>query len=282
MILKRFVLSHLNAQQRLSIKKRIRRIKSKVYFWIKPLTIEQMESILTKDLKIKEGDRIFVTSAFGSLNACFSPQELIELLMRIVGEEGNIMMPFYPPGSSYEWAVSGEVFDMKQTKSSMGVVTNVFSMMSDVIKSHHPTKAVCVWGKDAERIASGHSQCETPFAESSPYGKLYHLGSKSVGLAAVACPMGHCMEDLLNLSRSQYYPNYFNIKIKNDDDYQICKTLVHNLDKLLIAPSDYIENLSCLIKIRTGFACSFSIDNNQLFNYYKYGFENGNSPIRMS
>ena len=63
-----------------------------------------MRSIIVDDLGIKKGDRIIVSSSFGNLNANFSPQELVETLMDIIGKDGVIMMPYYPPINSTEWA----------------------------------------------------------------------------------------------------------------------------------------------------------------------------------
>src|SRR5690625_4054795 len=128
-----------------SMRRKVKRYKRKVSNWIKKgniekTTLQDIEALLMNDLSISEGDNLIISSSFGSLNADFSPKELIELLQRIVGNKGNIVMPFYPPGNSYEWAESGNIFDMQHTKSSMGVLTQVFSEMPEVYKSKHPTK----------------------------------------------------------------------------------------------------------------------------------------------
>lgn len=271
--------SLLTSQQRNKIKRNIRKFKSKVQFWIRPVTIEKMEEVLRNDLGLTSGDRIFVTSAFGSLNATFSPKELVGLLMKIVGDQGVIMMPYYPPGTSNEWAKSGDVFDVEQTKSSMGVLTNVFSKMSGVVKSNHPTKAVCVWGKDAEQLAAGHAQCRSPFGEDSPYGRFVHLHGKSVGLATGKCPMGHCFEDLLNPSLSHYQAPV-DLGVRENGETHCYPTLIHDMSKLLVAPVEFIKGSPDYKKVKTGYAYSYVIDNDKAFDYYKSEFAAGRGSLQ--
>lgn len=270
----------LSSQKKAQIKHSIRKFKSAIQFWIQPMTIERMQKILSDDLGIKEGDAIFVTSAFGSLNANFSPKELIELLMKIVGKEGILMMPYYPPGSSNEWADSGEIFDMEHTKSSMGVLTNVFSKMPDVIKSCHPTKAVCVWGKNAEQIAESHATCKSPFDDKSPYGKLLKLHSKSIGIATGKCPMGHCCEDILNPSLSHYHKP-IKLGVRKNEEIHYYDTRIHDMGKLKIAPVEFIKRSPDYKSIKTGYGYSFIIDNDKLFEYYKKEFAEGRSSLSL-
>lgn len=90
-----FIRRILPADMRKQIKRYVRKSKSKLQFWIKPLSIEDMRRILTDDLDIKPGDKLFVTSGFGGLNATFSPKEQAQLLMDIVSSKGMIVMPYY-------------------------------------------------------------------------------------------------------------------------------------------------------------------------------------------
>lgn len=273
------IASYLSSQQRKIVKRYIRKFKSFIQFWVKPMTLERMESILREDMGIKEGDRIFVTSAFGSLKAAFSPKELVELLMKVVGKNGIIMMPYYPPGSSTEWAESGAVFDMEQTKSSMGVMTNVFSRMHGVVKSNHPTKAVCVWGKDAERIAANHAQCKSPFGTDSPYGKLLQLHSKSIGIATGKCPMGHCCEDILNPSLN-HYQEPIKLGVRENGEIEFYPTLIHDMSKLFVAPVEFIKGSPDYKKVKTGYEYSYVIDNDKVYAFYKQDFAAGRGSLK--
>ena len=114
--------------------KRTRRKLNVKSFLIKRNSLDDMRYLLTHKLSISKGDKLFITSSFGNLHGLFSPLELIELLKEIVSEEGLIMMPFYPPGSNEEWAAKDMPFDMNKTKSSIGVLTNIFAKQENVFK----------------------------------------------------------------------------------------------------------------------------------------------------
>ena len=227
----KFILKQiLPAGCRAKLKRQKRKIKNALRFNAKATTLDELNRVLTKQLGIKKGDRIFVTSGFANLKAKdYSPQDVVKLLMDIVGEEGLIMMPYYPPLNSMEWIKSGHVFDMRSTKSGMGVLTNVFSKTDGAVMSEHPIKAVCVWGKDAESIAAGHKECEMPYSKESPYGKLLAVpGSKSVCLGVVNLPMFHAIEDEVQPLDTLYYDDFaYDVPlILKNGEQAICHTLV--------------------------------------------------------
>lgn len=280
MDIKRFILSRINSNTKKRIRKNILKTKKRLKFWIKPLTLDKLESILRNDLEIKVGDKIFVTSGFGSLNANFAPDELIKLLMRIVGVDGLIVMPFYPPGSSSEWSESGNVFDMKTTKSSTGVVTNVFSKMDGVYKSIHPTKSVVAWGKGAKELVEGHENSTTPFYKDSPYGKLLELGSVSIGLGAEKFPMGHCIEDIVVNDTFQYKLDkaVLNVREKNNNVVQVA-TYIHDERRGQIPPPTYIKGCKSHKLVKVGYGYCYRLDNNKAFDYYKEEFAKGHPSI---
>lgn len=276
----------LSYKQRMALKKFKRKMinQSKGIFRRK-VTLSMMENFLLKELEIKKGDRLIVTSSFGNLNATFSPLELVELLKNIISEEGVIMMPYYPPGNSYEWARKGNVFDMQNTKSSMGILTNVFSQSNGVVKSIHPTKAVCVWGKDARDIASGHENAKTPFYWDSPYGKLLKLGSKSLGLGIKSIPIFHTIEDVLLLGIEDYYESEkYNLEVKTENMETIdVMTKIHDetLNTRLILPGDYVRNMKCASYIRKkwGYTFCYVINNDELLNGCKIEFSKGHTRL---
>ena len=276
----------LSYKQRLALKKFKRKMvnQSKGIFR-KKVTLAMMENFLLKELEIKKGDRLIVSSSFGNLNATFSPKELVELLKKIVTDEGVIMMPYYPPGNSYEWARQGNIFDMQNTKSSMGILTNVFAHSEGVVKSIHPTKAVCVWGKDSKLIVSGHENSTTPFYWDSPYGKLLKLGSKSLGLGIKNIPIFHTFEDVLLCGVEDYYESeIYNLKVKIESGKIInVKTKVHDeaLNARLILAGDYVKKINCTSYIRKklGFTFCYIVGNSELFENCKIEFSNGHTRL---
>lgn len=253
----------------------------------KKSTLKELEEALRNELGLKKGDRIIVASSFGYLNAGFSPAEAVKLLMDIVTEEGTIMMPYYPPQNSDEWAKEGHIFDMVNTKSGMGVITNVFSKMPNVLKSMHPTKAVCVWGKDAKEIVEGHELAETPFYWDSPYGKFLKMGCKSIGLGLKNIPIFHTFEDVLSDSKdAYYYPETFKLKVITDkQEEKMVETYIHNTEFIAkcVSAGDYVKSLKCKTYKRISFGMSFLyvIDNTDLYNRLKSDCDSGNKKLRL-
>lgn len=253
----------------------------------KKTTLKEFENAIRKELGITKGDRIIVASSFGYLNAGFSPQEVVQLLMDIVTEEGTIMMPYYPPMNSDEWAKGNNVFDMIETKSGMGVITNVFSKMPNVLKSVHPIKAVCVWGKDAAEIVKGHEKASTPFYWDSPYGKFLKMGCKSIGLGLKNIPIFHTFEDVLSDSKdAYYYPETFKLKVITDkQEEKMVETYIHNTEFIAkcVSAGDYVKSLKCKTYKRISFGMSFLyvIDNTDLYNRLKSDCDSGNKKLRL-
>lgn len=223
-------------------------------------------------LGLQQGDKVFVTSSFGNLNAeGYSPEEAIRAMMETVGQEGLIMMPYYPPVSSMDWVKSGAVFDMKNTASGMGVMTNVFSRMEGVVKSAHPTKAVCVWGKDAEQYASLHYESVEPYGDNTPYGRLLVAQqSKSLSLGVVNLPMFHAIEDKYQQKETLYYAEgIFDVPLRKEDGEEIiCHTKVHDPAKSAhtMMGGEFSKRFSEPIRkvVRFGYDNLYMIDNTLL------------------
>lgn len=245
-------------------------------------TLSDMEKLLVVDFGIKKGDNLIISSSFGNLNALFSPLELIMLLQKIVGEEGNLVMPFYPPGNSNEWAESGQVFDMHTTRSSMGILTQVFSEMPNIYKSIHPTKAVVAWGKNAKEIVEGHENAKTPFYWDSPYGWLLKNPSKSLGLGLKNIPIFHSLEDIiLENENNLYYKQKYKLLLKTaENNLLTIETFVHDPQKIanLKSAGDYVKSLNLLTyqQKKIGYTFCYIVENQELFNVCLHEFKNGN------
>lgn len=276
-----------NSQQRQSIRKLKRHLKSLIIKKEKT-TLHDIKKILTEQFGIKKNDKIFVTSSFGNLNADFSPQELINLLMEIVGKDGIIVMPYYPPMNSTEWARQNNTFDMDFTKSGMGILTNVFSQMPNVIKSTHPTKALCIWGKNAESIASHHEFSTTPYYKDSPYSYFYGDDCKSIGLGCKNMPMIHSIEDILSTNYTEYYQSKpYNLTVINKERKAITvKTYIHD-DKILsdcMTGWDYAKKIGCksLQTTNIGYSYMYIVNNLELLQLSKVFFSKGKTRIKSS
>ncbi len=273
-----------------SVRVKLRKWKRHFVNWFKrgnaKTTIDDLRDVLVHELGVKRGDKLIVSSSFGQLNASYSPQQVVDLLKELVGTEGLIMMPYYPPMNSTEWAAKGLVFDMNNTKSGMGVLTNVFAHSEGVVMSKHPIKGVCAWGSGAAEMIADHDKSTTPFYWDSPYGRLLKAHSKSLGLGLKNIPIFHTFEDVLSVHPSDYYQaeKYKLEMILPDGSHEIVETYVHS-DEVLnkcVAAGDYVRDLRCPTykRLNFGYAFLYVIDNDDLFERCKKEFAAGKSRIR--
>lgn len=140
---------------------------------------EKLKNVLLR-LGIRHGDTLFVHSSFSTFNGFHgSSQDVINCLIEVLGENGNLLMPSMQyRSSSYEHLQRNELFDVRKTFSKMGLITEVFRRKKGVLRSLHPTHAVLAWGKDAARIIDGHEKCLYPCGKNTPFDKFRSLNGK--------------------------------------------------------------------------------------------------------
>lgn len=242
------------------------------------LTLYQIKTIIKDELGIKQGDSVLVHCGFGFLNADFTPHQLIKLLQDIVGNNGNIVMPFYPPGLSKNWALSGRVFNPESIKCSTGILAQIFSELDTSI-SIHPIKSVCAWGKDAKSLVLGHEKSLHPYDELSPYAALSSLSnSKSIGLGVLNCTMIHCAEDLYENNKSYLYSdNIVSLQVINNDKLTTVNTHFHHGEVSLDTSANFfrkhLPHLQNSVKING--VPFYSIENDKLLAQCKTLFSSG-------
>ena len=244
----------------------------------KPTTIKGLREVLVGEMGLKAGDRIIVSSSFGNLKVNYSPKEIVELLMAIVTDKGTIMMPFFTPNNSDIRGNAPRLFNMSETKSGVSEISYVFSKMPGVVRSIHPTKSVCIWGKDAEELANGHENAATPFSWDSPMGKLLKIGCKSIGLGVKNIPIFHVIEDILSDQITCNQPNKYRLHlIKGDipeiNDYASEGIVLDNY----LPISDYVSSLK--VKsfqiIKFGKTFIYSVDNTDLLRAVQGAYISG-------
>lgn len=142
---------------------------------------KRFQSIDKKDLVeavrgtgLTEGSVVCVHSSlshFGHVKG--GAQAVIDALVETVGSEGCLVMPtFSMAGSMNAYVDSGVIFDVRNSPSRVGAITESFRKCPGVIRSSHPTHSVAAWGRGAEELLSGHDRSLTPFGRNTPYGRL--------------------------------------------------------------------------------------------------------------
>ena len=97
---------------------------------------------------------------------CGGAQAVIEALMEVVGDSGTIMMPTQSwknldPETGVHWEADQKdwqlirdnwpVYDKNLTPTNtMGAVAEMFRQMPGSVRSDHPARSVCAWGRYAE------------------------------------------------------------------------------------------------------------------------------------
>ncbi len=190
-----------------------------------------------KNLGIEPDDDVLVHCAFSKLGAVEGgPQTLVTALQNVIGEMGNLLMPSSPNASfQLEYVQNIDVFDVENTPSRMGALSEVFRSSPDVQRSAHPTEPICAWGKDATWYVENHETDGTAYGKNSPFFKLTKKKGKILYIGVTLDNAGtslHASEDAIpNFKYPVYEDEVFTVKVKNRDETFDVKTKVHNPDQ---------------------------------------------------
>lgn len=146
---------------------------------------------------VSAGDTIYVASSLAGLSAMQDPiAETLAALFDAVGEQGTIVMP------TFNFAFcEGAPFDVGQTPSTCGQLTEAFRQLPGVMRSCSPPyHSFAVWGKRAHELTQLKSA--TSFGPSSVFQRLHDLNARHV-LLGVGFDAGvaqvHWLEETLGV-----------------------------------------------------------------------------------
>ena len=198
-----------------------------------PVTIAEFEQALRK-LGVASGQVLFVHSGADWLRSVEGgPIKIMELLRRMLGDEGTLALPSFPfDGLAAEYLAAGS-FDVRSSPSKMGLLTELFRRLPGVRRSLHPTHSVCAAGWLADHLTDSHHLDPRPFGPLSPFwrleeqqGKILMLGVNTDFLTHV-----HVVEDCMGESfpGRVYFPEPVAVSVVNQEgNAEVLKTLVHN------------------------------------------------------
>ena len=119
---------------------------------------------------VMPGSNLLVHSSYKALGGGVDgPGQVIETLRFALGGEGTLLFPTLSYASV---PVENRVFDLKETPSDVGVISEVFRTMPGVLRSFHPTHSVAAVGMRAAEFVRDHEKDSTPVGENSPLRKL--------------------------------------------------------------------------------------------------------------
>lgn len=185
-----------------------------------PISKIDLKNVLIS-LGISKGDNLMVHASWRQFyNFEGKPEDVIETLKEILGDEGTLLMPSYGSERTF--------FDIRKTPSSAGVLSEVFRLLPDTYRSACTHFSVCASGKNAPEIISEHFNSEYGFDNLSPYYKFANLDNSKVlfiglGKEPTKISLFHCAAYVLK-DRIPYYQNllshkYTSTLIMNNKEY---------------------------------------------------------------
>jgi aminoglycoside 3-N-acetyltransferase len=218
---------------------------------------------------IKEGYSLLTHSSLSKIGYVDGgAQTVVEALFETVGGNGTLLFPAFPANTfNKNYLEQNPVFDILNTPSQMGVLTEYFRKLPGVKRSFHPTDSVCAKGPLAEYYVSEHFGQLTPYNQFSPFYKLCEKKGKIlfIGVTLVTCTNLHTVEDAIDFNLPVYDEKIFNVQMRDEKGgIHHMKTKVHNpVTSRKRNPDALIplfEKEGILKRIQIGEAPSFIVD----------------------
>lgn len=167
-------------------------------------------------LGISKGIKIVVHSSLKKINSAFphiKPIQLINYLKEIVTTSGSIIFPTF----TYCFKKSSddyEIFDRAKSKSKVGLLSEIFRLSDDVIRTSSPTHSFALWGRITNDIDETNSP-ESPLGKESVMEWLTHNPDSYVfmlGTDFSAFTYGHYLEIEAKIPWYDFSPwDYMNV-----------------------------------------------------------------------
>jgi aminoglycoside 3-N-acetyltransferase len=217
-------------------RKRYRSTRYRARERLRPVHVdrEAIEAAL-REAGVGEGDAVFFQaqmSAFGTIEG--GPAAVLEALEGTVGGDGLIAMPAFPlAGPALDHLRAGAVFDLRNTPSRMGAISERLRTSAGAARSLHPTHSVSARGPGAEALVAGHESAETPFGAGTPFTRLVERRAHQVffGSGVGAITMYHAYECNREppFPIEVFWPQRLEARCIDGDGHEVLvKTLVHD------------------------------------------------------
>lgn len=125
-------------------------------------------------LGIKKGMTLLVHSAMKPIGPVEGGADaVIDLLLELLGSDGTLVFP------TLTWDLVNAHqpnFDVLNTPSTTGILTEIFRKRPKVIRSLHPTHSVAAFGPEAYNLTKKQLELNTPCSLESPFARLMRNG----------------------------------------------------------------------------------------------------------
>lgn len=146
---------------------------------------------------VAAGDTVFVhssLSAFGHVDG--GADTVIDALLEVLGDTGTLVMPTFTWSRFHD--ADAAVFDVVNTPSETGRITEVFRHRDGVKRGIHLCHSVAAVGPNTEAVLGDG---KSSFGRGSTFDALYELDSWNLflGVDFRACTALHVAEELMNV-----------------------------------------------------------------------------------
>jgi aminoglycoside 3-N-acetyltransferase len=194
-------------------------------------------SRLVDDLKaigVKEGDLLIVHSSLSKMGYVENGAAgVVDACFNVIGASGTLVMPAFAHNTfSKIYLDTNPVFDIMNSPSKAGAVTEELRKRKNSIRSFHPTDAVVANGPLAAYLVKDHFGQITPYNSNSPYYRIAEKRGKilNVGVPlSTSCTNLHTLEDAVDFKYPVYYPHIYEVKMIDEKGrIKYMRTRVHD------------------------------------------------------
>jgi len=187
------------------------------------------------------GDTLLVHSSYKSFGRIEGgPQTVIDTLLQVLGDEGTLIMPTF----NFDFC-KGVPWDVRNTPSHMGIITNLVREYPDAKRVFHPIYSFAVLGKHADSLT--HERYKSSYGVNSVFGKLRKLDGKImiVGLSYTnSMTFFHHIEEMEGVDYRYMKAFTGMVTEENGKTYEDTFTmLVRDLDKGVVTEVDPMGEL---------------------------------------
>jgi aminoglycoside 3-N-acetyltransferase len=199
----------------------------------KSITKEELINDLLQ-IGIAKGDTVLVHSSLSRIGHLKNgPQTFVEALLEVIGSNGNLLMPT-SPNNVYQlnYIQNTPFFDVRNSPSKTGAITEYFRTYPGVVRSLHPTEPVSAIGPLATYFTKDHFNQLTPYNENSPFYRVSEKEGKILYVGVTLSMAGtnlHTLEDAVDFKFPVYDKRIYEIDVIDEKgDKHRVKTKVHN------------------------------------------------------
>ncbi len=104
-----------------------------------------------------------------------TPDDILDSFLDCLGSSGTLMLPLF----NFDFPTTKH-FDIRNTPSQMGALTEVARKRSNVVRTGHPIYSFAIFGKEKDKFNGLVN--ESGYGENSPFGLLHTLDGKIASL----------------------------------------------------------------------------------------------------